>query len=121
MKTKIKITGSVVLTEELDSYIHKKIEKLALLIKNDSTTLCDVEVGTTTAGKRSGDVYRAEIHLTYTGGDVYVEAITDTLHGAIDEATDEARQKLAKDKDKERDMMRRTASELKSFFRNFGK
>lgn len=121
METKIKVTGSVVLTDELSTLIEKKMSKLAVFLKGDTTALANVEVGTTSAGQRTGDVYRAEVHLTFAGGDAYAEATTNTLHAAIDQAAAEARRELRKRKSKERDIVRRGAAQVKDFFRNFGR
>ncbi len=121
MQTKIKVTGSVLLSDELTTFVTTKTEKLAVFVEGDPTALCDVEIGTTTGGKRMSELYRAEVHVTFAGGDVYTDASAPTLHGAIDKAVSEARQELRKKKDKDRDLMRRGAAEVKNFFRNFGK
>lgn len=121
METKIKVTGAVMLTDELREFIEKKIEKLALFLKNDPAAIAEVEVGTTSAGQRTGDVYRAEVHMTFTGGDVYAEAVRGTLHAAFDKAASEARRELRRKMSKNRDLMRHGASQVKDFFRNFGK
>jgi len=121
MDTKIKVTGSVILTDELQSFIGKKVEKLGVFLKGDSTALAAIEVGTTSAGQRTGDVFRGEIHLTFTGGNLYAEAVHSTLHGAIDATVGEMRRELRKVKTKNRDMVRRGASQVKKFFQEFGK
>lgn len=121
METKIKVTGSVILTEELHEFIEKKAGKLASFLKKDTTALAAIEVGTTSAGQRTGDVFRGEIHLTFAGGDLYAEAVHATLHGAIDKTVSEMRRELRKTRGKNRDMVRRGASQVKEFFRNFGK
>ena len=121
MELKIKATGAVILTEELQAFVDKKAEKLGVFLQDDPTAIIEIEVGTTSAGQRTGDVYRGEVHATFTGGDVYAEAVQGTLHGAIDQAFGEARRKLRKDRGKHRDLMRRGAAQVKGFFRNFGK
>lgn len=121
MEVKVKVTGSVILTEELQAFLDKKVEKLAVFVDGDPTAIAELEVGTTSAGQRTGDVYRGEVHVTFTGGDVYAEAIHTTLHGAVDKAFGEARRKLRKERSKNRDLVRRGAAQVKGFFRNFGK
>lgn len=121
METKIKVTGSVILTDELTQHIDKKIQKLNTFLKNDSTALIEVEIGTTSNGQRTGDVYRGEIHATFGGGDVYAEATHNTMHGAIDSAVSEARRELRKKLGKSRTLLRRGEAQVKDFFRNFGK
>lgn len=121
MELKTKVTGAVVLTDELTSFLQKKAGKLEVFVKEDTAAIAEIEVGTTSAGQRTGDVYRAEVHVTFTGGDVYAEATRDTLHKAIDESFKEARRELRKGKSKNRDMVRRGAAEVKHFFQNLGK
>ena len=121
METKIKVTGAIILSEELRAFVEKKIGKLAIFLENDPAAIAEVEVGTTSAGQRTGDVYRAEVHLTFTGGDAYAEAVRENLHAALDQATGEARRELRKKRGKNRDLVRRGAAQVKDFFRNFGK
>lgn len=121
METKIKTTGAVVLTEELQSFIEKKVKKLEVFVKKDESAIVEVEVGTTSGGQRTGDVYRGEVHITYAGGDAYADATKDTLHGAIDKTIGEARRELRKARSKNKTLARRGAAQVKDFFRNFGK
>lgn len=121
METKIKVTGSVILTDELNEFIEDKVRKLAVFVKNDTTALAAIEIGTTGSGQRTGDVFRGEIHLTFAGGNLYAEAVADNLHKAIDQTVSEMRRELKKTKTKNRDLMRRGAAKVKRFFREFGK
>jgi len=121
METKIKVTGAVILTDELNTFVERKVGKLGMFLKKDPTALAHIEIGTTSAGQRIGDVFRGEIHLTFAGGDLYAEAVHNTLHGAVEKTVAEMRRELRKIKDKNRDLTRRGASEIKDFFRNFGK
>lgn len=121
MELKIKASGSVVLTEELKTFIEKKVQKIAIFLKKDPTAIVEVEVGTTSSGARTGDVYRAEVHATFAGGDVYAEEHAEQLHPAINKTVSEARRELKKARGKNRDMVRKGASQVKDFFRNFGK
>lgn len=118
---KIKTTGAVLLSAELRSFIDEKTRKLAKLIEhNDTTALIEVEVEST-ANARVGDSYRAEITATFKGGMARAEAKSDILHAAIDEAILEARRELRRARNKNRDLVRRGAAQVKEFFRNFGK
>ncbi len=121
MEVKIKTGGAVVMSEELSAFIAHKTEKIAVFLKQDSSALCEIDVGTTSAGQRTGDVYRAEFHVTFAGGDAYAEATEATLHKAIDRAAGEVRREIRKRKGKERDLVRQGAAEVKRFFRTFGK
>lgn len=122
MEIKIKTTGAVVLTDELRQFVELKVGKATkLLDPTDTTALAEVEIGTTSAGQRTGDVFRAEINLSFEGGMVRAEAVRDTLHAAIDEAVGEARREVKKFRGKHRDLARRGAASVKNFFRRFGK
>lgn len=114
-------SGAVVLTDELKKFIEEKLRKLEVLLDSaDTTAMADVEVSTTAGGQRTGDIFRAEINLQFSGGMVRAEATRDTLHAALDEAVGEARRELRKSKGKRRDLMRRGAAQVKDFFRRFG-
>ncbi len=121
MEIKTKVTGSVVMSDELAVYITNKLEKITIFLKKDPTAIFEVEVGTTAGGQRTGDVYRAEIHATFAGGDVYAESTAANLHLAIDRTIKEARREFKKRRGKNNDAMRKGAIQVKDFFRNFGK
>jgi len=121
MELKTKTTGAILLTEELSEFLIKKAGKLEVFLKDDPAAIVEIEVGTTSNGQRTGDVYRGEVHVTFAGGDAYAEAVADTLHKAADQAFAEVRRELRKMKSKHRDMVRRGAGKVKDFFRNFGK
>jgi len=116
---KIKVTGAILLTDELRTFIDEKLYKLFKLIpESDTTALAEVEIEST-ANSRVGDSYRAEITFTYAGGMARAEARRETLHTAIDEAVGEARRELRRAKNKRHDLARRGAAQVKEFFRNF--
>jgi len=122
METKIKATGSVMLTDELQKYVDKKLQKIAKLIeREDSHTLVETELGTTSAGHRTGDVFRAEFNISIDGELIRGEATKDTLHSAIDAAIGSVRREVRKNKAKNRDLIRRGARNVKNFFNKWGK
>jgi ribosomal subunit interface protein len=117
---KIKTTGAVLLTDELRSFIEGKAGKLEKLVDaRDTTALLEVEVESSSSS-RLGGLYRAEINCTLKGGFVRAEARGDTLHAALDKATNEAWRELRHTKTKRRDLIRRGAAKVKRFFRKFG-
>ena len=118
--TTLKATGSVMLTDEIRTFIDTKLSKLGKLLNtNDGALRADVEVGTT-GGARTGEMFRAEINLSWSGGVVRAEATRETLHAAIDEAVEEVRGEVRKKSTKHRDLVRRGAARVKDFFRYFG-
>lgn len=119
MEIKLKTTGSVMLTPELRSFTEEKLKKLEkLLDPGDTTALAEVEIGSVSQS-RSGDMFRAEINLTFTGGFARAEASRETLHAALDEAILEARREVRRTRTKHRDLVRRGGAKVKEFFRRF--
>jgi ribosomal subunit interface protein len=120
MELKLKATGAVMLTDELRTFVEEKTGKLEkLLDPADTTTLCEVELESVSQS-RTGDSFRAEINLSFTGGFVRAEAKRETLHAAVDDAVLEARRELKRARTKHRDLVRRGAARVKDFFRRFG-
>ena len=119
MQTNIKTTGSVMLTDEVRAYVEEKVQKLERLLDGkDTTIMADVEIGSV-SNSRTGDLFRAEINLSFAGGMARAEASRETLHTAVDEAVDEARREIRKMRVKHRDLVRRGAAKVKEFFRYF--
>ena len=115
--TTLKATGAVMLTGELRTYLDEKLKKLEkVLDPNDTMVRADVEVGTT-GGTRTGQEFRAEINLHWSGGFVRAEATREALHPAIDEAIEEVRGELRKKITKHRDLVRRGAARVKDLFK----
>ncbi len=119
MRTTIKATGSVMLTEEVRSFVEEKTEKLGkLLDPKDTTVLAEVELEALSQQK-AGTFFRAEINLSFAGGFVRAEASRETLHAALDEAVSEVRREVLGARSKRRNLVRRGAARMKDFFRRF--
>lgn len=113
----LKASGAVMLTDEVREYVEDKIKKIEKVTdKADTTLRADIELGTT-GGSRTGEQYRAEINLKFSGGFARAEATRDTLHAAIDEAVEEVRGEVRKSVTKHRDLVRRGAAKVKDIFR----
>lgn len=120
MRTTIKTTGAVMLTEELRSFVEDKVGKLEkLLDSSDTTVLAEVELESITQSKTT-HMFRAEINLSFAGGFARAEASRETLHAAIDEAVAETKREVEHTRVKRRNMVRRGAAQVKEFFRRFG-
>jgi ribosomal subunit interface protein len=119
--TRLMAKGAVVLTDELREFIDVKMQKLEKVMDMSDTSIkADMELGTT-GGARTGEQYRAEINVVFSGGFVRAEATRETLHTAIDEMIEEARTELNKTRTKQRDLFRRGRSKVKDFLRYFSK
>lgn len=102
------------LTETITEYVEKKVASLGKVIDvEDPTVLVSVEVGKTTEGQKSGDVFRAEIHITGGGRDFYADSVKDDIYAAIDEVRDEVLRQARRSKNKWRTLVERGARSLK--------
>lgn len=112
----IKVTGAVVLTQELRAFVDEKLEHVAKLIDaNDTTARADVELASIPGGRSAS--YRAEFNISFNGGFIRAEAKRETLHTAIDEAVEDARREVKKARTKQRDLIRRGSAKVKDLFR----
>ena len=115
----LKGTGSVVLSDEIRSYLDQKLERIARLVDpSDSAVKLDIEL-CTVSNARTGNMFRTEMNFSWSGGYIRSEESCDTLHASIDAAVDELSRELKKKIGKQRDLMRRGASKVKDFFRYF--
>jgi ribosomal subunit interface protein len=115
MNYNVKGTGLQV-TDEIRSYIEKKLTHADKFLQHDSTAHADVEVVYhITEGKH----YRAEFTVSSEGEVYRAEALGDTLHEALDLATDELTQELRKTKKKNLSLTRSSAGKFKDFIRGF--
>jgi ribosomal subunit interface protein len=119
MELKIKVSGAVLLTDELRTFVEEKVKKLEkLLDASDTSALCEVGLESVSQS-RTGDSFRAEVSVTFAGGMAYAEAKKDVLHAALDEAVSETRRELRRTRTKHRDLVRRGAARVKDFFNRF--
>lgn len=105
------------LSDEIRSYVEKKLGAADKFLGNDSTALADVELQYLEEG-RSGK-YRAEFTVS-VGGEVHrASSWGGSLHEAIDLATGELVHELSRDKKKKLSVMRRTSVKVKEFLRGW--
>lgn len=97
----------------VEEYVFKKMSSLSKFIDHDEV-LCEVELGRTTNHHRAGDIYKAEINITYKGKQFYVVADKDDLYAAIDEMRDEIERVIVSYKKKSNTLIRRGASKIKN-------
>ena len=119
MRVNIKATN-MVLTSALKNFIVQKISNLDKFISHsDAGIQAWVEIGLTTKGQKSGDIYRAEIQIPVPHFDrtVRVEARHTDLYTAIENAKDLMKMELQKTKDKKISLSRRGARLLKNILK----
>ena len=117
MKINIKATG-MELTPAISSYAHKKISLIEKYIdKGHVDTVAQVEVGRNTRHHKAGNVFRAEVHITGGGLDLYAVSEMEDLYAAIDIVRDEIVQNALQLKGKRETLTRRGAEMMKNMMK----
>lgn len=121
MNIRIKTTNFP-LTPSIQEYVDKKFEPLSIFLGDESeVAICDVEVGRTTNHHKSGDIYRAEIHITARDTNIYASSQKEDLYSAIDTVKDEAYSKLKTSKDKKVSKVKRGGAKIKNIIKGIFK
>ena len=107
MNITIKATG-LDLTESISAYADKKIRTLEKYLKQPSNAyIARVEVAKTTNHHKEGLIYRAEVHLSGNGINIFAVADAEDLYTAIDLVQTEASRELSSRKGRHIRLMRR--------------
>jgi len=121
MHTNVKATNFS-LNEEVSDFIDKKLKILDKLIDSDDTTaMCDIEIGKSTEHHQKGDIFRAELNVRLKGDHFRAVAERDTLNAAIVTARDEMARELRRHKQKRSHFFRKGGMQIKSLIRGFWK
>ncbi len=118
MKTNIKATG-IELTPAITDYVEKKIGSLEKYFRNNPDVLLQVEVGKSTQHHKHGDIFRAEVHVSGQGLDLYAAAEEGDVNAAIDAVKDDLAHKLMSEKGKREALYRRGGRRVKDMMRNW--
>jgi putative sigma-54 modulation protein len=119
MKINTKATN-ITITPAISDYIEKKVATFEKFLQNVEGVLINVEVGKTTKHHKSGEVFRAEIHLLSGGDDYYAVAETDDLYASIDEVKDEIIRELTSKRKKALRLWRKSGAAIKDMIRGIG-
>ncbi|MBI1974708.1 MAG: ribosome-associated translation inhibitor RaiA [Candidatus Zambryskibacteria bacterium] len=114
MKINIKATG-IALTPAIFGYANKKISSLEKYLAGEA--VAQVEVGKSTKHHKSGNVFRAEVHLVGGGLDLYAVSEKADLYAAIDVVKDEITHALTQNKTKKETLYRRGAATIKNMMK----
>jgi ribosomal subunit interface protein len=117
MNIQIKATN-LELTPAIRSYIEKRAASFEKNTQTEEARL-EVEVGKMSEHHKSGDVYRAEMHLYLGKQRFYVTAETSDLYAAIDKVRDELVREMRSDKAKRVHLLRRGGQKIKDIIRGF--
>jgi len=116
---KISIKGTrIELTPAISNYVQKKISSIGKYIDKDYVdTVAQVEVGKNTEHHKAGNVFRAEVHITGSGLDLYTVSEMDDLYAAIDTVKDEIIHNAVQLKGKRETLTRRGARAMKDMMK----
>jgi len=117
MKINIKATN-ISLSPAISDYVEKKISNLDKFFRGVEDLLVSVEVGKTTAHHKSGDIFRAEIHISANGQNYYASADKDDLYAAIDEVKDEITRAVSSKRKRTIALFRRGGARIKEMVKN---
>ena len=108
----------VAITDEIRSYLEKKLEHLDKFLHNAEAARADVELQYLPSQAK---VYRAEVmlHAPSLHAPVRAEGEGAGLHEAIDKVASELAAELTRDKKRRQHILRRGASRIKDYVRGF--
>ncbi len=107
----------LVITEELRSYVEKRLGQADKFLQNDSSAHADVELQH--SSMRDGGKYRAEFTVSASGALYRKEEWGGTMHEAIDIAAAVLVKELRQHKKKKMHIVRRGAGKVKDILRGF--
>ena len=118
MKINIKATG-IELTQAISDYVYKKISSIEKYLdkKISPNAIAQVEVGKNTHHHKTGNIFRAEIHITGVNLDLYAVSEMTDLYAAIDVVKDEIVHNILQLKGKRETLSRRSAGMMKNFMK----
>jgi len=106
------------LTPAISSYVQKKISSIEKYIdKNYADAVAQVEVGKNTEHHKTGNIFRAEVHITGAGLDLYAVSEMEDLYAAIDMVKDEMAHNVLQLKGKRETLARRGAETMKNIMK----
>ncbi len=116
MKINIKATN-IDLTPAISAYVEKKISAVSKYIGEHVDAVAQVEVGRSTQHHKSGDIFRAEVHIVGAGLDLYAVSEQGDLYSAIDMVKEDITQNALQEKGKKETITRKGARIIKDMMR----
>lgn len=119
MKINIKATG-IELTSAISNYVQKKISSIEkYLDKSNTDIVAQVEVGKSTRHHKTGNIFRAEVHIIGSGLNLYAISEKEDLYAAIDVVKDEIVHSALQSKGKHQVLARKSAGMMKNMLKGF--
>jgi len=111
-------TTNIEMTDAISNFLGKRLKKLEKFVpQDDSSAMGQVEIGVTTRGQQSGDIFRCEINLHFAGAQFRNVAETGDLYSAISEARDQTITDVQRHREKKETLYRRGARSIKKIMR----
>lgn len=108
------------LTEAINSYVNNRLSPIEKFTKGSSVS-CYVEVGKTTNHHKQGEVFKAEIDISFNGDRFFTSSEKEDLYAAIDDAKEEIVRRITRNKNKKRTLFKRGAMSLKKMIKGISK
>lgn len=105
------------LTPAISAYVEKKLSVIEKYLGESVDTVARVEVGKSTHHHKSGEIFKAEVHIMGGGIDQYAVSEQADLYAAIDLVKDEIVQNLNNEKGKRFARARRGARMVKNMMK----
>ncbi len=116
MKINLKATN-ISITPAISEYIEKRTQSLEKFFRGVDGILLNIEVGKTTRHHKSGDIFRAEIHINANGEEYYASAETEDLYASIDKVKDEIVHELTSKRKKALRLFRKGSTKIKNMLK----
>ncbi len=117
MNITIKVKN-IELTDAIKKYAEKKALSLQKFIhEKTENILAELELGKVSHHHKSGNIFRAEAHISFTGKEIYVVAEKDDLYASIDEMRDKAERECVVLKEKKKTTGKRKSAQGKMMLR----
>ena len=115
-------TSGIEITGAIRDYAEKKIESLSKFIRTDSNNIiANIELGQSTKHHKSGNIFRAEINISFVGKKFRAVSEKEDLYASIDEARDSIERELVSHKDKAQTLFRRGATSVKKLLKGLSR
>jgi len=106
---------NIEITESVKDYLLKKMSSIEKFIHED--TKVEVELEKTTNHHKSGDIFRAKVHIWNQGKMNKAEKTSESMYSSIDLVQEELFNMLSNKKNKKMTLFRKGAQKIKNLFR----
>lgn len=117
MKLNVK-AENITLTPDVYSYLEKKLANVEKILEGDSAAFAQVEIGKSSRHHKTGNFFEARIQLHYSGQDITVQALGESVYAAIDGMKDELSRELTSLKDRHVTQGRKGGRRIKELLRS---